>query len=562
MHRHPSWPTGILLLIILVAAGLRLARLDHVPPGIHVDEATNAWNAYTLLKTGKDQHGVSWPILYTQGMGQSHSPSYIYALLPFQALGGMDMWTTRLPAALGGVLTVFLLYVVGTRLFDRATGLVAAGILAVNPWHVQMSRFGHEASLSPLLVTACVAAFLWAHLPLDDDERRRPRVIAAALAGLVTGMSCYGFYPLRLFLPVFIISSVLLTWPSWRERLKSRDGALAIGALVIAGAVTFCPLLWRHVTDPEVSRRGAVVGWVWADSDTPLEIISKVVSRYAAHYGPDFLFVSGDKYFGNAPPRGVGLFHWYDMPAMILGLMVLAQRARESRAARVALLWLAFYPLGDLLNQHVSPHSLRSLPGLCGIVLVAAVGAVSAGRWLRRWRGLPLQVALGCALSGVVIASNIDFIKRYFVDFVDQKTMDGQYVQGVLEAAAWLRGRIDDVDAVFITSFAVHPDIVTLVGLRYDPNQWFREVREVVRGPLPNGAYAFEEMHVRIGKLHFMLGAFGDAGLADLQHNDRQDRVLFAVRPGELGMQDPVQPVYQVLDPHGVPTLLIFELTL
>ena len=50
--------TGALLVILLIAATLRLAQLDQVPPGLHVDEAANAWNAYILLKTGTDQHGA------------------------------------------------------------------------------------------------------------------------------------------------------------------------------------------------------------------------------------------------------------------------------------------------------------------------------------------------------------------------------------------------------------------------------------------------------------------------------------------------------------------------
>jgi len=48
-----DWIGWALLLIIFVASALRLARLEHIPPGLHVDEASNAWNASTLLKTRK-----------------------------------------------------------------------------------------------------------------------------------------------------------------------------------------------------------------------------------------------------------------------------------------------------------------------------------------------------------------------------------------------------------------------------------------------------------------------------------------------------------------------------
>lgn len=77
-----------LLAILLIAATLRFVQLDQVPPALHVDEAASAWNAYTLLKTGNDQHGVSWPILYTRAFGGNPSMMYIYALVPMQALGG------------------------------------------------------------------------------------------------------------------------------------------------------------------------------------------------------------------------------------------------------------------------------------------------------------------------------------------------------------------------------------------------------------------------------------------------------------------------------------------
>jgi hypothetical protein len=52
-HLPHHWPIGILLLILVLAGTLRFVKLDEIPPGLHVDEAANAWNAYTLLKTGK-----------------------------------------------------------------------------------------------------------------------------------------------------------------------------------------------------------------------------------------------------------------------------------------------------------------------------------------------------------------------------------------------------------------------------------------------------------------------------------------------------------------------------
>jgi len=119
----------MLVVVVALAAGLRLHRLDTLPPGLHTDEAANAWNAYCLLKTGTDQQGVRWPVSYLRAFGDNRSALYVYLLLPFQAVGGLNVWTTRLPGAVGGVVTVLLLYWIGTRLADSTVGLTAAVLL-------------------------------------------------------------------------------------------------------------------------------------------------------------------------------------------------------------------------------------------------------------------------------------------------------------------------------------------------------------------------------------------------------------------------------------------------
>ena len=141
--KNPSWryTAPILLSILVLAASLRIINPGQSPPGLNQDEAANAWNAYCLLRTGKDQAGVSWPIFYMRALGGNRSTLHIYLLLPFQAIGGLNILTARLPSAIGGTLAVLLIYFVSRRLFDRRTALVAAALLALNPWHLQQSRF-------------------------------------------------------------------------------------------------------------------------------------------------------------------------------------------------------------------------------------------------------------------------------------------------------------------------------------------------------------------------------------------------------------------------------------
>src|SRR5262249_25436816 len=145
------WEATTLVVILLVGATLRLVDRTEAPPGLNQDEAGKASKASGLLRTGNGQTGLSWPLCYFGGLGSKSTPLTTYLLLPLQAVGGMSVWTTRAPAALGGILTIFLTWFVGRRLVGPATGLLAAGLLALNPWHLFASRWGSEANLCPLL---------------------------------------------------------------------------------------------------------------------------------------------------------------------------------------------------------------------------------------------------------------------------------------------------------------------------------------------------------------------------------------------------------------------------
>ncbi|MBN1347440.1 MAG: glycosyltransferase family 39 protein [Phycisphaerae bacterium] len=558
---HARRPILVLVAILVVAASLRLAGLGRVaPPGLNQDEAANAWNAYCMLKTGQDQAGARWPIFYSRCLGANRSTLYLYVLLPFQAVGGLNVWTTRVPSAIAGVITVLLIYWVGSRMFGRQVGLLAAALLAVNPWHLQQSRWGHEAALCAFLVMLPFAALLWSGAPFDDtpDDKRRIRVAVAAIAGLLTGICCYGYPAVRIFLPIFLVAAALVTWRGWWRQVRSRKGALAIVALILTVGATFGPLAWQHLTDTEgkgIARRSKTT-WVWKPGSTLGEKVWAAVSRYPGHFGPDFLFVRGDPYEVQSV-GGFGQFHWYMLPLMLCGVAVVVRRAWASRAARVLLVWLLAYPVSDCLSSHGlgTLHALRSFPGMCSLVLLAALGAVAAGELIVRWRR---SAAIGLAIAAAIAAVflNVRFLHTFFGEYNDRpRVYDFYFHVDLLEACEWLRPRLKDLDAVYCTTLMTNtPYIVTLVGLEYDPRQWFSDERDPLwLGPWLN--------YSRYGKMHFVYGrdprTAWQRAVRGLASNGRKDRVVFIARPGELPSKTP--PVEQIVGPKDAPGLLIYE---
>lgn len=546
-------PALVLSGILLASAVLRLAGLGTIPPGLNVDEASNVWNAHSLLDTGLDEHGKPWPVLYTEAFGENRSTVYVYALLPFEAAFGMGEWTARLPAALAGVLTVWLVYWVAARLFDPQAGLAAAAILAVSPWHLLVCRWAFEASLTPFLILGSLAACLWAGVFELSDRSRPPRIGRAIVAGVLCAASCYGYWAVRIFLPLFLLTAVLLTVLR-RGSPDSRERRRAILALGTAFAATLGPLVWGHLVDTATLAHRGLSGLAWSATDPLVIRIAKVARRYAGHFGPGFLFLEGDRFPPLSLPRG-GVLQLYTLPLVLYGIWGLWKQRKASRAPWLLFAWLALYPVADLLKDHPGSHILRSLPGLPLFVLLAAVGLVEGARVLYERSSRAAWIGAGI-LTLAAVATDGAFLSRFYGTVNREASRYHGNQADLMDAFRWLRPKLDDIDAVFCTTRGFSfPYVSTLVALRYDARRWQQDEK----------AYSTDgewETCTRYGKVRFLYDRRDYDALRDLLGNGRRDRVALIARPDELPLQKLGVPSHEVLDPEGKPSLVVYTVDL
>jgi 4-amino-4-deoxy-L-arabinose transferase-like glycosyltransferase len=163
VRRGPTDPR--LLGILAVGAFLRLFQLGH--ESLWTDELitldfVTRWSGLELL--------VNLP------QAQPHLPLYYVVLDAWVAVAGTSETALRFPSAVFGILAVLATYGVGTRLLDHETGLLAALLLAVSPFHV---RFSQEVRMYSLLVFLTVAS-VYCLLRVRDDPSR-PNLAGFAL---------------------------------------------------------------------------------------------------------------------------------------------------------------------------------------------------------------------------------------------------------------------------------------------------------------------------------------------------------------------------------------------
>ena len=156
--RHPA-------LLLLLAAVLRILFLSDIPNGFTTDEASTGYDAYSILATGRDQHGEFLPF-FAQSFGDYNESLYRFITVPSIAVFGLNEFATRLPAALAGVLTVWIVYLLGKTWHDEHLAWIAALLLAISPWHIFFSVLRLDSSCY-----RCAAVWTCIFLSADCSDR-------------------------------------------------------------------------------------------------------------------------------------------------------------------------------------------------------------------------------------------------------------------------------------------------------------------------------------------------------------------------------------------------------
>ena len=144
-----------------------------------------------------------------------YSPAgYSYASIPFIAAFGLNAFSVRFASALFGTLTILLTYFLVRELFksSRLTSyisLLTSLLLAVSPWHLNLSRTATENTLAVFFITLGTLLYLLWH--------RNQRFIMLLASFVSFAISSLSTRPRGMFLPLFI--PVLLLLYRTRSRL-------------------------------------------------------------------------------------------------------------------------------------------------------------------------------------------------------------------------------------------------------------------------------------------------------------------------------------------------------
>jgi 4-amino-4-deoxy-L-arabinose transferase-like glycosyltransferase len=373
-----------LLMILLVAIIFRLINLQKVPSGFHYDEAQSGYNGWLIANHLTNIHGQKWPTdIDYYGDFRPAVHSYLTAL-PIKIFG-LNEFATRLPSALAGAITVWLIYLLAKEIFnDKKVALVAALFLSISPFHVVFSRGATDGIVEMMFVVAGFVALLkfW----------KQEKIWWLLITYLSWFMAFFTYPTSRLLVPIFTLIIIGCLWLSnkTRRRLLVPIVILLVIYLIFPWGISFMSGKgagrFKQVSVfsfPEVQRSlNQTITESGSAGINPL--IVRIFANKIWAYGRDItyrqlsFFSSNVVLFDTTQPK------WYQIPSMglitaweyiglLFGVYFLV-RKKERALAWFPLLSMLVAPLPSAVTFDAFPNFQRAIYLIPFWQIVAAFG--------------------------------------------------------------------------------------------------------------------------------------------------------------------------------------------
>ena len=255
----------IFLIILLLAAFFRFWHLDSLPSALNWDEISHGYNAYSLLKTGQDQWGQSWPIFNFRAYGDYPTAANLYFSLPFISLFGLNALSIRLPSAIFSLLFVIFNYLLAKLIFkNEKLALLNMFLAAISPWAIFPSRGVFQSNLSQFFF---IGGLYFFYKSLSKHNH-------AYLSAIFFGISLYSYHNSRIAVPLLLAFFIIY----YRSQLKNKAHFLSLLIFLLLAIPNLLNLI-----SPESRARSR---WVGIINPNSINLINEERRLYT---GPAFL---------------------------------------------------------------------------------------------------------------------------------------------------------------------------------------------------------------------------------------------------------------------------------
>src|SRR3989338_372526 len=467
----------ILIVVLALAAVLRFYQIGQIPPSLDWDETAHGYNAYSILKTGRDEYGYKFPLSF-RSFDDYKPPIYTYLVVPSVAIFGLNDFAVRLPSATLVVLAVIFTYLMVFELFkNRQIALLTALFLTISPWHLQFSRVAFETNSAIFWSVLGTFAFL------KGINAQKIRItLWITLASVAFGINLFMYHNARVFVPIFSLMLIyLFRKVLWENRIYLiLPSAIAIIFSAILIPIVFSisgQLRFKGTTIfADVSPQYKAAEIIAQDEESGQLLMGKIfhnrrfvyipilIENYLSHFKPDFLFLNAD--MDRHQATQIGLLYLWDLPFILAGIYFLIRKNFEYRSKIIIFWWFLIAPIASSVTWGV-PHALRSEIYLPIYQIFTAIGIFTLYSLVKRKK-------LFVTIVGFLLMINFTFyLHQYYVHMPIEYSKAWLY--GRREAVFFTESIKDKYDRVIVSTKVDQPHEFWLYYLKYDPKKYLQE---------------------------------------------------------------------------------------
>lgn len=462
----------ILPLILIIAFFIRFIDLNNTP-ALNPDEAALGYNAYSLILTGKDEHGASWP-LHFKSFGDYKPGGYVYLAIPFIKIFGLTPLAVRLPNLILSLLTILFLYKLVLLLTKNyLLSSLTAFVLAVSPWHIHFSRGAWESSAALSFIVIGIYFFF--------KSIKEKFLLNFLLFTLYFVLSLYIYHSARLVAPLLALSLCCLYFKFLIKKLPQ-----IIIPIIFAGLLA-APVLFSFLNNGGTAR----IGGVGLTADTGpasrseellnqhqgVKLTNRIIhnkrilyliswaQKYSSHFDLNFLGINGDEVPRSRSPE-IGQIHLIEIPLLILGIIFfLKSKEFSSKSKTFLFLFLFITPVASSLTFQ-APSALRALPMVIPITIFISAGIYYLFTLFRNFESKisNLLKIFFILIYGYFIAYYFD---SYFLHYAKRYPFAWQYQFDQL--VPYLETQKHNYQNIYITDKYDQPYILFLFFSQYSP---------------------------------------------------------------------------------------------
>jgi 4-amino-4-deoxy-L-arabinose transferase-like glycosyltransferase len=460
-----------LIIPILIAAFLIRFINIWSTPALNPDEAALGYNAYSLIQTGKDEHGASWPIHF-KSFGDFKPGGYIYLAIPFVKFLGLTPFAVRLPNLILSILTILFLYKL-VLLLSKSTNLalLSALVLTFSPWHIHFSRGAWESQ------TALSFIMIGTYFFFKSIQKKFLLNFSLFVFFFIASLYCY--HSARIVAPLLALSLCILYFQFLLKKLPH------ILLPIFFGILLAIPVAFSFLHNGGAARFGGV--GITADQG-PInrsnelinqhqntQTITRIIhnkrilyfiswaQKYASHFDLNFLTVNGDEVPRSKIPE-MGQIYLIELPLLILGIIFIIKTQIFSKKSKIFIfLFLLIAPIASSLTFQ-APSALRSLSLVIPLSIFISSGIFYLFILFKKFYKPLLVIIIAAYLYSISY-----YFDSYFFHYAKRYPFAWQY--GFDQLVPYLETQKDKYQNIYITNKYDQPYILFLFYSQYPPQK-------------------------------------------------------------------------------------------